>query len=114
MVFFRALQESLTNVHRHSRSSKVDVREQENGHAVLLIRDYGRGFPPEQLENLRSGSDLGVGLSGMRERVIELGGTLEVFAEKPGTSVKVTLPITKAEARTAHATESSADRGSAA
>ena len=115
MVFFRALQESLTNVHRHSQSSKVDVRvEQENGHAVLLVRDYGRGFPPEQLENLRSGSDLGVGLSGMRERVIELGGTLEVFPEKPGSSVKVTLPITKAGARTAHTTESSPDRSTAA
>jgi signal transduction histidine kinase len=49
MVLFRALQESLTNVHRHSQSSKMDVRlEVENGHAVLLVRDYGRGFPPEQ------------------------------------------------------------------
>ena len=101
MVLFRALQESLTNVHRHSQSLKVDIRlEAENGHAILLVRDYGRGFPPEQLETFRNGSDLGVGLAGMRERVIEFGGILEVLSEKPGTSVKVTLPIAKVEART--------------
>lgn len=115
MVLFRVLQETLTNVHRHSQSSTVDVRlEAENGHAVLLVRDYGRGFPPEQLESLRGGSDLGVGTAGMRERVIELGGTLDVCSEKPGTSVKVTLPITKPETRTAEPMESSADRTSAA
>lgn len=115
MVLFRALQESLTNVHRHSQSSKVDVRlEVENGHAVLLVRDYGRGFPPEKLENLRGGSDLGVGTTGMRERVIELGGTLEVCSEEPGASVKVTLPITRPEARTAKSSGISADRSTAA
>lgn len=115
MVLFRTLQESLTNVHRHSQSSKVDVRlEAENAHAVLLIRDYGRGFPPEQLESLRGGSDLGVGTAGMRERVSELGGTLEVCAEKPGTSVKVTLPIAKFDARAEEPLGSSADRSTAA
>ena len=115
MVLFRALQESLTNVHRHSESSKVDVRiEAENGHALLLVRDYGCGFPPERLETFRGGSDLGVGLAGMRERVSELGGTLEVCLEEPGTSVRVTLPIAKTEARTAQPIESSADRSCAA
>jgi len=115
MVLFRALQESLTNVHRHSRSSKVDVRlEAENGHAVLLVRDYGRGFPPGQLETLHRGADLGVGTAGMRERVGELGGLLEVVSEEPGTSVKVTLPVAKAEARAAKSLEGSTDRNSAA
>jgi signal transduction histidine kinase len=115
MVLFRALQESLTNVHRHSQSSKVDVHlEAENGHAILLVRDYGRGFPPEQLGILRAGSDLGVGTAGMRERVIELGGTLEVFSEKPGSSVKVTLPIARPEERTAQSRARSAGRSSAA
>jgi signal transduction histidine kinase len=115
MVLFRALQESLTNVHRHSQSPKVDVHiELENGHATLLVRDYGRGFGPEQLERFRGGSDLGVGLAGMRERVNELGGILEVLSERPGTSVKVTLPVAKAEARTAQPMERSADRSSAA
>jgi signal transduction histidine kinase len=114
MVLFRALQESLTNVHRHSQSPQVDVRiEAEDGQVALVVRDYGRGFGPEQLETFRGGSDLGVGLAGMRERVNDLDGILEVRSEKPGTSVRVTLPITKAEART-QAMERSAKRESAA
>ncbi len=84
MVLFRALQESLTNVHRHSQSPKVDIRIQvENGQATLAVRDYGRGFGSEQLETFRGGSDVGIGLSGMRERVNELGGILEILSEKP-------------------------------
>ena len=115
IVLFRALQESLTNVHRHSQSSKVDVRlEVENSHAVLLVRDYGRGFPPGKLEGRRAGSDLGVGLAGMRERVTGLGGILELFAEQPGTSLKVTLPIAESESLSTQTMESSADRSSAA
>jgi two-component system NarL family sensor kinase len=105
----------LTNVHRHSQSPKVDVRiELENVQATLSVRDYGRGFGPEQLETFRGGSDLGVGLAGMRERVNELGGTLEVLSEKPGTSDTARLPIAKVESRTAQAMERSAERGSAA
>lgn len=115
MVLFRALQESLTNVHRHSRSPRVDIRiEVENGQATMVVRDYGQGFGSERLETFRGGSHLGVGLAGMRERVTELGGILEILSEKPGTSVRVTLPIAKAEARPAHATETSVERGSVA
>lgn len=114
MVLFRALQESLTNVHRHSHSPKVDIRVTvEKGQATLAVRDYGRGFGSEQLETFRGGSNLGVGLAGMRERVNELGGVLEILAEEPGTSITVTLPIAKAEARTARTMENSAERGSA-
>jgi signal transduction histidine kinase len=50
----------------------------------------------------------------MRERVGELGGLLEVVSEEPGTSVKVTLPVAKAEARAAKSMEGSTDRNSAA
>lgn len=50
MALFRALQESLTNVHRHSGSSKVDIRiDVENGEATLAVRDYGRGVSSDQL-----------------------------------------------------------------
>jgi len=114
MVLFRALQESLTNVHRHSQSPQVDVRiEVEDGQAALVVRDYGRGFGPEQLETFRGGSDLGVGLAGMRERVNDLDGILEVRSEKPGTSVRVTLPVAKAEAHAEQLMEDVAERGSA-
>ena len=115
MVLFRALQESLTNAHRHSQSPKVDVRiDLEDGRATLAVRDYGCGFEPEQMKRFRSGSDLGVGLAGMRERVNELGGVLEVHSEEPGTSIRVTLPIAKGEARKAQEMEGSEAWGPAA
>jgi two-component system CheB/CheR fusion protein len=95
MALFRVLQESLTNVHRHSESPKVDVTiEFAAGRVHLVVRDYGRGIAPDKLESFhKSGTDLGVGLTGMRERANELGGTLQLLPEYPGTSVVVTVPI---------------------
>ena len=97
IALFRALQESLTNVHHHSGSPKVDVRlKLEGGRVDLVVRDYGRGFPPEKVEHFHTAAaDLGVGLTGMRERVNELGGKLQVVCENPGTSIIVTIPIEK-------------------
>lgn len=95
IALFRALQESLTNVHRHSGSTKVDVRiELQDGRVGLLVRDYGKGIPPEKLEQFQTtGGALGVGLTGMRERILELRGNLQVISESPGTSVRATVPI---------------------
>lgn len=115
LVLFRALQESLTNVHRHSETPKVDIRIQvENGHATLEVRDYGRGITSEQLDTINGGSESGVGLMGMRERVNELGGTLDVLRQKPGTSMRVTLPIAEEQTHTIQAMESSGARRSVA
>src|SRR5581483_1524440 len=68
ITLFRVLQESLTNVHRHSGTSEVDVRfRQEAQAAILEVRDYGRGIQKELLSRLGSlGRDSGVGLAGMR------------------------------------------------
>ena len=95
MMLFRSLQETLTNVHRHSGSAKVDVRiEIEGGQIGLTVRDYGRGIAREKLEHFHTaGPNLGVGLTGMRERVTELGGNLQVLSENPGTLVRVTVPV---------------------
>ncbi len=95
MMLFRSLQETLTNVHRHSGSAKVDVRiEIEGGQIGLTVRDYGRGIARETLEHFHTaGPNLGVGLTGMRERVTELGGNLQVLSENPGTLVRVTVPV---------------------
>src|SRR5712691_8714783 len=95
MAIFRSLQETLTNVHRHSGSAKVDVGiEIKGGQIGLTVRDYGRGIAPEKLEHSHTaGGNLGVGLTGMRERVTELGGNLQVLSENPGTLVKVTVPV---------------------
>ena len=95
LALFRILQESLTNVHRHSGSSSVEIglTVTEN-QALLSVRDFGHGMPVE----LRQGSDLngshvGVGLSGMRERVTDLGGSFVIESNSHGTAIIVSLPV---------------------
>jgi signal transduction histidine kinase len=79
LVLFRVLQESLTNVHKHSGSPAANIRLKRTGDAVVLeVIDQGKGLPDGILE--QSGPDwmgsLGVGLRGMCERILQLGGTL--------------------------------------
>jgi len=95
IALFRTLQETLTNVHRHSGSLLVDVRlHLDNQQLRLEIADYGKGIPPEQMRRLLDGTaDVGVGIAGMRERLRELGGTLEIQSGPTGTSVVVTTPL---------------------
>jgi len=92
---FRVLQESLTNIHRHSGSSRADVALKVFADRVILeVRDYGKGIPRELVENFRAkGTSVGVGLAGMRERVRELGGHLDIQPKLPGNSISVTLPF---------------------
>lgn len=95
LVLFRVLQESLTNVHRHSKSPKADVSlHVTTGNAVLHVRDYGVGISAEKLRHFRSqGTGVGVGLTGMRERVLEHGGQFEIRSSNPGTELLVTIPL---------------------
>ncbi len=97
---FRVLQESLTNIHRHSKSAKAEVvLKLWPDRVVLQVRDHGKGFPPELLKAFRvKGTRFGVGLSGMRERVRELGGRLDIESSPAGTLLSVTLPFGKQEA----------------
>ncbi|MGA8299171.1 MAG: ATP-binding protein [Terriglobales bacterium] len=93
IAVFRAVQECLTNVHRHSgsRSCVVSVfKERDN--LRVEVRDEGRGIPNEKRLALTS-SGGGVGLRGMQERIRQLGGTVVVRSSQNGTSVVVTLPI---------------------
>jgi signal transduction histidine kinase len=99
LALFRILQESLTNVHRHSESSTAIVRLSIADRAVVLqIQDKGKGIPPKLLEE--SGEDwlasLGVGLRGMSERIRQLGGKLEVVSTATGTTVTATVPSSRA------------------
>src|SRR5579872_573076 len=98
LVFFRILQESLTNVLRHSGSLVVDIRfVSDQKDAILSIRDYGKGIPRETLESFReTASGVGVGLGGMRQRILELGGHLSVDSDGQGTCITATMPVTKA------------------
>jgi two-component system NarL family sensor kinase len=94
IVLFRILQESLTNITRHSGTTTVDVRlEIGKDVATLSVRDYGRGIPAARLARMnRSGSDVGVGIAGMRERLKELGGCLDIQSDATGTVLKASVP----------------------
>jgi len=96
IALFRILQESLTNVHRHSGSSAVEISLTVAGnHAVLRVRDFGRGMPVELKEGFDvNGNHVGVGLSGMRERVADFGGSFAIESNSHGTTIIVALPLT--------------------
>jgi PAS domain S-box-containing protein len=90
LAMFRVLQESLTNAHKHSGSVKVEIKMSRN-HATLhlQVRDYGKGLP----QAIAAGAPTqGVGLRGMNERMIQIGGTLTVTNAQPGTLVHATAP----------------------
>ncbi len=85
LVIFRVVQESLTNVHRHSGSKTAEIRIDRNGDKIhLTIQDTGRGIPPERLAEIRTRGS-GVGFSGMRERVRQLDGQMQIHSDKTGT-----------------------------
>ncbi|MBO0912609.1 MAG: CHASE3 domain-containing protein [Acidobacteria bacterium] len=95
IALFRVLQESLTNVHRHSHTSSAEISVEADAEQVTIeIRDHGRGMPREILQRVESESSrFGVGLAGMRERIHELGGTLEISSDPSGTAVRATVPL---------------------
>jgi len=95
IALFRILQESLTNVHRHSGASEVRVCfRQQLGKITLEIHDDGCGIPAERLDRLRETSaETGVGLAGMRERMNELNGKLEIESDAHGTTMRAIVPL---------------------
>jgi PAS domain S-box-containing protein len=97
IALFRALQEALTNVHRHSDSPKADIRVSlEPTHIRLDVQDYGQGIPDEVLRQMNQGAGkTGVGIAGMRERVRELGGYMAIKSGSQGTLLSVLLPVTQ-------------------
>jgi signal transduction histidine kinase len=100
IALFRVLQESLTNVHRHSGTSKVDVSFRwEAQAAVLEVRDYGHGMPKEWFcGTVLPFQGSGVGLAGMRERLNELKGRLEIEHAGPGTRLRAIVPLSASAA----------------
>ena len=93
LALFRVLQESLTNIHRHSGATAATVRFLRNSSGIeLQISDNGRGLSPEQLKRLReSDGGAGVGITGMRERIRGLGGQLAVHSNGTGMTITASL-----------------------
>jgi two-component system, NarL family, sensor kinase len=90
-MMFRVVQEGLTNVHRHSGSARASIRLNADAEQVVLeLSDEGRGMPV----NLQGATveQLGVGIAGMRERVRQLGGRLEIISDNHGTTLRVLQP----------------------
>ena len=94
LLLFRLVQESLTNIHRHSGSKTALIRiEREENTVHLRIEDQGRGMSPERLAEIQS-HGTGVGIRGMRERVRHFRGDLVIESNRSGTRVHAILPLT--------------------
>jgi two-component system NarL family sensor kinase len=94
ILLFRVLQESLTNVHRHSGSKTATVRiGADSQEAWLEIQDQGKGTIRTSDGGSSEPFRAGVGITGIRERVRDLGGTAEITADQNGTRVRVVVPL---------------------
>jgi PAS domain S-box-containing protein len=94
IAIFRIVQECLTNIHRHSGSPTATIRLiQEGERLTVQVQDHGRGIPLEKQRALIESGLGGVGFAGMRERLRQLGGTLEIRSGGTGTLVGATLKV---------------------
>jgi PAS domain S-box-containing protein len=95
LVIFRIVQESLTNVHRHSGSKTASIDISRNDDRIVVkVRDEGHGIPPEKLAQIQSQGS-GVGISGMRERLRHIEGELSVESDTKGTKIVAIVPIVR-------------------
>jgi len=101
-ALFRVVQEALSNVHRHSGAQSALIwLTQESGEVVIRIQDDGRGIAEIPADKPKAWQPLGVGILGMRQRVRQLGGSLEIESDSYGATVTVRVPAAK-EGRVAH------------
>ena len=91
-ALFRILQEALTNVARHAEATRVDIHiEGREDVWALTIKDNGKGVKDYQIADTKS-----LGIVGMRERALAVGGTLNVGSD-PGGGTAVTVTVPKSE-----------------
>jgi signal transduction histidine kinase len=91
-AIFRIVQESLTNIHRHSGGRNVRISlESDSEITRMTITDDGRGIAQDRLELIVAGQ-AGVGTAGMRERVKQLNGIFQIESDHRGTKVQVAIP----------------------
>jgi len=100
LILFRLVQESLTNVHRHSGSKTASIRvTREDDHVSLEVQDRGKGISRERLTEIQT-QGAGVGIQGMRERVRQFHGEMSIDSDENGTRITAVLPAkTKATPR---------------
>jgi signal transduction histidine kinase/DNA-binding NarL/FixJ family response regulator len=95
LVVFRLVQECLTNIHRHSGSKTAVIQVLREPERLLVeVRDQARGIPVEKLAQIQTKSS-GVGIRGMRERLRQFDGEMILDSTSLGTTVLVTIPISK-------------------
>jgi PAS domain S-box-containing protein len=93
LAVFRIVQESLTNIHRHSDSKTATIRLFRDADSVELeIQDHGKGISEEKLAAIKEGRT-GVGITGIRERVRHFKGVLDIQSNGKGATILVTLPF---------------------
>jgi signal transduction histidine kinase len=100
LAIFRVVQESMTNIHRHSGAKHATIRVNRSKQEISVrVEDDGRGIPADKLQEMASGGTPGVGIRGMRERIRQLGGSLQIDSKGlgKGASVEVRIPMRRAE-----------------
>ena len=96
LALFRVVQESLTNIHRHSGSKTATIRLSRGTENVSLeVQDHGKGISAEKLAAIKA-QRTGVGITGMRERVRHLKGEMDIQSNGAGATILVTLPLAPA------------------
>jgi signal transduction histidine kinase len=101
-AIFRVVQECLTNIHRHSGSPVAKVRIAHSEDVVLVeVEDRGKGITPEKLIEMDSDGMPGVGIRGMRERIRQLGGRVDINSDSSGTTIRAHLPVASASSTAA-------------
>ena len=101
LLIFRLVQESLTNIHRHSGSKTAVIRVARKGDLISVeIQDQGKGISRKRLAEIQS-QGAGVGITGMRERIRQFSGELTIDSNSLGTTIRTTLLAKAPEAKMA-------------
>ncbi len=94
IAIFRIIQQCLTNIHRHSGSATASIRIYRQGDQIIVeVVDSGKGIPQEKIREITDSGRTGVGFAGMRERLRQLGGTLNIESDGNGTLVRASLRV---------------------
>ena len=97
IALFRLVQECLTNIHRHSGSTTARISMREEADKLLVeIEDHGKGIPADKQKQFGSGRT-GVGFRGIRERLRQFGGDLNLQSDAKGTLVTANIPLETVE-----------------